>query len=210
MSKIIERRELKEADDEGIPVILIDVLRATSTIVTCLAGGAELVHVAREPSDCKGFDGLTIGEVKGVKIDGFDYDNSPSHLDNENFEGKKLAICTTNFSKDFQEVKNTTVYAGSLLNLSATKRLAERLDCYIYPCDRLGKPTIEDHLTSLFTISGYYPNGRIFDLISQGESSRNLESLGKMEEVKFCCQLDRFDFVPMYKPEMGGFVNGNL
>ena len=210
MSKIVQRNELKEANDQKIPVILIDVLRATSTIVTCLSKGAKLVYVARGAGDCKGFDGLKIGEVKGVKIDGFDYDNSPSFLFEEYLEEKKMSICTTNFSKDFQEVKDTTVYAGSLLNLSATMKLAASIDCYIYPCDRLGKPTIEDNLTSLYTISGHHPNEGLIDLISQGESSKNLKSLGKIKEIEFCCQLDKFDFVPIYKPSKGGFFYETL
>ena len=205
MSKIVQRSELKEANDQKIPVILIDVLRATSTIVTCLSKGAKLVYVAKEAADYKKFNGLKIGEVKGVKIDGFEYDNSPSFLYKEDLEGKEMAICTTNFSKDFQLVKDTTVYAGSLLNLSATMKLAKDLDCYIYPCDRLGKPTIEDNLTSLYTISGHHPTDRLIDLISQGESSKNLKSLGKIKEIEFCCQLDKFDFVPIYKPDIGGF-----
>ena len=116
-----------------------------------------------------------------------------------------MSICTTNFSKDFQEVKDTTVYAGSLLNLSATIKLVESSDCCVYPCDRLGKPTVEDYLTSLLAVSGYLPDGRLFEVISQGESSKNLESLGKMKEVEFCCQLDKFDFVPVYEPDRGGF-----
>lgn len=205
MSKIIQRSKLKEANDEKIPVILIDVLRASSTIVTCLSKGAKLVYVAKEACDCNKLGGLKIGEVKGVKIDGFEYDNSPSFLYEEDLEGKIITICTTNFSKDFQLVKDTTVYAGSILNLSATIKLAEDIDCYIYPCNRLGKPTIEDHLTSLFTVSGQYPNGGLIDLVSQGDSSKNLESLGKKKEIEFCCQLDKFDFVPTYKPGIGGF-----
>ena len=210
MSKIVQKSKLKEANNEKIPVILIDVLRATSTIVTCLSKGAKLVYVAKEAADCKKSDGLKIGEVKGVKIDGFEYDNSPSFLYEEDLEGKEITICTTNFSKDFQLVKDTTVYAGSLLNLSAMIKLAEDIDCYIYPCDRLGKPTIEDNLTSLYTVSGHRPNGGLIELISQGESSKNLESLGKIKEIEFCCQLDKFDFVPTYKPDKGGFFNEAL
>src|SRR5688572_12689675 len=74
---------LGEADLSDATCVVFDVLRATSTMVTALAGGAAAVHPVRTiqeaiaKRDALGGPVLLGGERAGDRIDGFDLGNSP-------------------------------------------------------------------------------------------------------------------------------------
>ncbi len=109
-------------------VAVIDVLRATSTIVTALGNGAAGIVPVREPEEAVvvmrrlGRDRtLLCGERDSVLIAGFDLDNSPSSYTRERIEGKTLILTTTNGTRALLEAArgNPTVYCAALLNRAA-------------------------------------------------------------------------------------------
>ncbi len=102
--------------------IVIDVIRATSTICQALDAGYERVWCAAEVEDARALreDGVTLGgERLGVLIDGFDLGNSPS----EYLEPRTptLAMSTTNGTRAIVTAAERCerVYIASLLNLAA-------------------------------------------------------------------------------------------
>jgi 2-phosphosulfolactate phosphatase len=106
---------------KGMPVI-IDVLRASSTIVTALANGVtEIVPVTsqKEAFDLKLEGYLIAGEQNGVKLGGFDIGNSPTELLQvlQNKKYKRLALKTTNATSLLKSVSKA--YVASTLNLDA-------------------------------------------------------------------------------------------
>lgn len=107
--------------------IAIDVLRATSTMVTALAAGAEavqvfsdldkLLQVSEEWSPDKR---LRAGERGGSKVEGFDFGNSPLDCTPDRVKDRRLFISTTNGTRALQRVQATPiVLAAALLNRHA-------------------------------------------------------------------------------------------
>lgn len=110
----------------GTVCLLIDVLRASSSIVTLFAQGAEEVVVAgssaaarriatREPGRY-----LLCGEVAGLAPRGFDYGNSPSEFAALDMRGRRVVLSTTNGTKALRTLAGSpVVLVGALLNASA-------------------------------------------------------------------------------------------
>jgi 2-phosphosulfolactate phosphatase len=84
-------------------VVIIDVLRATSTIATALYNGASGVIPVSAVSDCirigKEVNGITAGERDGKVAEGLKYGNSPFEYPRSFIEGKILVLTTTNGTK---------------------------------------------------------------------------------------------------------------
>lgn len=84
-------------------VVVIDVIRATTTMTEALANGARAIYPTASTEDAvrlaQSFgreDTLLCGERKGVKIEGFDLGNSPREFTAEAVRGKRLVMSTTN------------------------------------------------------------------------------------------------------------------
>ena len=111
----------------GKTVVVIDVLRASTTIVTALQNGArEIVPVATVEFGVKisggMFGGQTLlgGERNTRKVEGFALGNSPLEYTSEIVSGKTIILYTTNGSKAIVKAKfSENLYIGSYLNLSA-------------------------------------------------------------------------------------------
>ena len=106
-------------------VVVIDILRATSTICTAIHNGALAVKALKSPDETllwseKGY--LTAAERDGQKLEGFDMGNSPFECMEGRVEGKRIALTTTNGTKCIEAVEHAgarNVLSGSFLNLSA-------------------------------------------------------------------------------------------
>lgn len=110
---------------KGANVVVIDILRATSTICTAIHEGAESVMAVGSTSAALGFADkgyLTAAERDGVKVPGFDLGNSPFECMNGAVSGRKIALTTTNGTKCLEAVSHDGarhVLSGSFLNLEA-------------------------------------------------------------------------------------------
>lgn len=107
-------------------IVALDVLRATSTIVTALNNGATEVIPVQEYDDVMDLVNsigrnicLLGGERKGYKIEGFDLGNSPLEYTRERVEGKKIILSTTNGTRAIKAFSQngTEVLIGSYLNI---------------------------------------------------------------------------------------------
>ena len=108
--------------------MVIDLLRATSTICQALASGAREVVPFLEIEDAlsaaaSAEDRSEIvlgGERKGGRIPGFDVGNSPSEYTREVVDGRRVFITTTNGTRALHHARFARrVIVGSILNLSA-------------------------------------------------------------------------------------------
>ncbi len=94
---------LTQNDVAGRPVLVIDVLRAATTIVTALGNGAKAVLPAsgadeaiRLSNNLERDDILLAGEQGYERIDGFQCGNSPLEMTPEKVAGMTLVLTTTN------------------------------------------------------------------------------------------------------------------
>ena len=109
-------------DTESI-VVIIDILRATSAICTAFEHGAEkIIPVAtvEEASAYKAKGFLAGAERNAIKLDGFDFGNSPFHYQGAHVKGKTIVLTTTNGTQAIEAARNAyCVVVGSFLNIDS-------------------------------------------------------------------------------------------
>lgn len=120
--------EIKNIELAGKLVVIVDVLRASSTIVTALANGCRGFIPILSPDQARKkaqqFEKERVllgGEREGIKIKGFDLGNSPREYKREAVKDKTIIFSTTNGVKTLEMVKGAyRIIIGSFLNLQAT------------------------------------------------------------------------------------------
>ena len=107
--------------------VVIDVLRATTTIACALHNGAEAVatfsdvnELKRKAMEWPQNSRVLLGERGGKRIDGFDLGNSPVKVCPEMVGGKRIFMSTTNGTRSLQRVQD----APSLYTMALPNRLA--------------------------------------------------------------------------------------
>lgn len=128
--------------------VVIDVLRATTTIVQALDVGYERVLAVDSVARARGLagDGRRLaGEERCVRPDGFDFGNSPSEITRP--EAAELVLATTNGAPSIVRAGelSETVLIGCLRNLDAVvATLAGRGDVQLLCAGTDGGPAVED------------------------------------------------------------------
>lgn len=121
--------DCEPATVSGETAVVIDLLRATTTICFALAAGAREVRPCLEIDEARRLAKrlgrercLLGGERRGVRIDGFDLGNSPAEYTRERVAGKSLAFTTTNGTRAISRCMSAErVLVASLVNLSAVQ-----------------------------------------------------------------------------------------
>ncbi len=148
---------LTSLDVQGRPVLVIDVLRATTTIVTALGNGAKAVLPASGADDAirlannlERDDVLLAGEQGYHPIEGFACGNSPTEMTEEKVAGMTLVMTTTNGTPALLATDHgDPVLVGAPVNFSAAAaRAREALEAkgeLIILCSgREGRFALED------------------------------------------------------------------
>lgn len=204
-------------------VVVIDVLRATSTIITALANGCRgLVPVGspaaarREAARLAGERPLLGGERNGLKIKGFDLGNSPLEYRPEVVRGRTIVFCTTNGTRALLRARKAgRVVLAAFLNAASVARWlkAEGRNWLFFCAGSKGYFSWEDFMCAglvLTTLKALEPGLKLGDgaraALELATSSRELfgihaeylRQLGLAADVDFCRQLNVFDLVPFY------------
>jgi 2-phosphosulfolactate phosphatase len=149
--------EVDERDLEGATVVVIDLLRATTTICWALASGASEVVPFRTieetlaAAEKAGRDRVVLGgERGGRRIDGFDLGNSPREYTASAVRGRPVYLTTTNGTQALYHARFARrVVVAAMVNLSAVAasvRNEPRLN--ILCAGTNGRETLEDILTA--------------------------------------------------------------
>ena len=113
--------------------IVIDVIRATTTMAVMLERGAVRVLAAENTSQARAAHEkfphrLLCGERNVKPIPGFDYGNSPSQFATLDLSGREMILTTTNGTRAFHACPSQTIrLAGSLYNAKAVITYALQL-----------------------------------------------------------------------------------
>jgi 2-phosphosulfolactate phosphatase len=147
----------------GVAVV-IDVLRATTTIIHALAAGAERVIPCGEIDEARQVaSGLPVGtaflggERGGIRIPGFDLGNSPTEYDRATVAGKTIVFTTTNGTRAMLRARAARrVVVAAFANLNAVVRwlAAETGAIHIVCAGTDGAITLEDVLCAGGIIQG--------------------------------------------------------
>lgn len=107
-------------------VVIIDVLRATSTIATALHNGAKHIIPVDSVAECirlgKQIAGITAGERDGKVAEGLEYGNSPFEYPTSFIKNKVLVLTTTNGTKLLHMALDRSakgIITGSFPNISS-------------------------------------------------------------------------------------------
>lgn len=152
-------------------VVIVDVLRATSSICTAFAAGAKKIlpvtsiEKAREVKN-QGF--ILAAEADGKVLDFADFGNSPNLFTSERVKDKVIAYFTTNGTKAIEMASNAKeVLIGSFINLSSVTH-------YL----------LENPTPILFLCSGWKNKFNLEDTLCVGAMSQKLIESGKYQT--FC------------------------
>jgi 2-phosphosulfolactate phosphatase len=142
-------------------VVVIDVLRATTTVITALAHGAKAVipaatseEAVRLASNLEKDGVLLAGERKSVKIEGFALGNSPREMTAAAVTGKTIVLSTTNGTPALVAAQGgDPVLVGAPANFKAVvararEVLAQRGELVIVCAGREKQFAVEDAYTA--------------------------------------------------------------
>lgn len=115
---------------EGVAVV-VDVLRATTSMVHALAAGChavipcgEIDEARRRASEFPAGTALLVGERNGLPIEGFDLGNSPDAFTPEVCAGKTVVMTTTNGTRAILASREARrVIVAAFVNLRSTVKL---------------------------------------------------------------------------------------
>ena len=209
-------------------VVIIDVLRATSTIATALYNGAKCIIPVDSVAECirigKQIEGITAGERDGQVAEGLTYGNSPFEYPASFIKGKTLVLTTTNGTKLLHMALASNAKAivtGSFPNLSSVCDYLLRenknviLGCAAWK-DRIN---IEDTLFAGAVISKIKDNFSIncdsshlaetmygiakddlFDFMQKNDASHyhRLMNYGLEKDIRYCLTPDGANVLPEY------------
>jgi 2-phosphosulfolactate phosphatase len=133
-------------------VVVVDILRASSCMVTAFAHGVDSITPFSNLEACKAMKSkgfVTSGERDGKKVAGFDKGNSPFEYTGEDVRGKKIAFTTTNGTLAIEKALGAKkIVIGSFLNLSSVAKylLFGQSSILIICAGWKGKVNLEDTL----------------------------------------------------------------
>ncbi|MGC8903004.1 MAG: 2-phosphosulfolactate phosphatase [Fervidobacterium sp.] len=194
--------------------VVIDVLRATSTMITALSNSASAiipVSTINEAFELKKTGFLICGERKGLKPKGFDLGNSPLEFKEEVVNNRKIVLTTTNGTKALLKamILSDNVYIGAFLNISAlVKEISHYKKIAIVCAGNNGKPSYEDTQLAGFIIKKLMEKHsyeltdtskiayQLWNSLSKpdftGSHAKKLIQLGFQKDVEFCKRTDLF------------------
>ncbi len=215
--------------DERTPApvgIVVDVLRATSTITQALASGYRRVlccaeiDEARELAKTAGPAKLA-GERRLEAIPGFDFGNSPREIA-AGPQAETLILSTTNGTRLLVSAAERFrhVYVGSLLNLDAVAAAARAHgeDVAVLCAGILGELALDDaycagriaealggdrtdSATAAIRLARSYANAR--EGLGAGRSAWNLRNQGLDADIEWCADENALEVVPRYVGAVG-------
>lgn len=201
--------------------LVVDVLRATTTIVTLFAGGLEDLAVAGEIGRAREMaakgNRLLFGEVGGLPPEGFDFGNSPLEARQAPVLGRAAVLFTTNGTRALCGLAGRgAVFACAPANATAAARhVAERFRHVAVVCagEAGGQRfALEDFAAAGIVVGALAlaaPAAELGDaaalarhtrdldqLIGLAEHADALRAIGLGADVDFCAQVDTADVVP--------------
>jgi 2-phosphosulfolactate phosphatase len=167
-----------QQDIGGRPVLVLDLLRTTTTIVAAMANGAKAVVPAASPEDALRLVAslernavCLAGERRMERIDGFDLGNSPLEMTADRVAGKTIVMTTTNGTPAIAAAEpGKPVLIGAATNFSAVVERAQRAFAdageFVILCSGRQK---------MFALEDAYAAGRFVQALIPGRQRRSAE-----------------------------------
>lgn len=220
---------LKLYDVDDAIVVIIDVLRATSTIATALYNGAEYIVPVDSVPKCietgLALNAITAGEREGKVAEGLQHGNSPFEYTRDFIANRKMVLTTTNGTKLLYMAVAAgakDIITGSFPNLSAVVTyLLQQNKNVILACaawkDRINLEDtlyagavvnqVKDHFdincdSSAMALNSYrqaLPD--LYAYLQQNQASHylRLSGYGLQKDIQYCLTPDVANVLPVYR-----------
>lgn len=211
-------------DLKGKIVVMVDILRASTSMTTGLAHGVAEIKPVAQLEECTALKAqgyFTAGERDGKKVNGFDIGNSPFSYMEEKFKGGKIATTTTNGTLAITKSTSADqVLVGSFLNLSAVADYLKNQgkDVVIHCAGWKGNYSLEDTLFAGALYEALQDSfdsdsdaahsaltlykaakGKLYETILESSHAKRLEKHNIIKDLEFCSKIDEYDIVPILK-----------
>ncbi|MCS7030578.1 MAG: 2-phosphosulfolactate phosphatase family protein [Gloeomargarita sp. SKYG116] len=218
--------ELVPAGDLPDCAVVVDVLRATTTMAVALSAGATAVQVfadleellrvsAQWPAEQR----LRVGERGGQVVSGFDMGNSPLDCTPERVKGRRLFMSTTNGTRALARVQAAPcVLTCALVNRQAVVELLQQQQperVWIVASGWEGAFSLEDTACAGALLMGLGDQAttgndeavgalalyqqwqdNLLELLHRASHGQRLLKLGQAADLRFCAQVDCLTTVP--------------
>ncbi|MFN4147352.1 MAG: 2-phosphosulfolactate phosphatase [Runella sp.] len=210
---------------ENTIVVVTDIFRATSCMVTGLAYGVGSITPVATVEECfalqqQGY--IAAAERNAMKVEGFDLDNSPfSYMDDSLYDAK-IAMTTTNGTLSITKAKSSAVkvLVGAFLNLGAVANYlqSQPYDVLVLCAGWKGRVNLEDTLfagalvealkenyiiaedSALMALRTYQQaKDDLLGYVANSSHVRRLQRLGIHKDISYCLQHDLYDVIPVLR-----------
>lgn len=197
--------------------IMVDVLRASTTICVALDHFQEIIPVvSQEKANEIAFEKKAIlaGERRGVTIEGFDTGNSPVEI--QKFNGEVLVLTTSNGTRIMDKMESK-VLVGCFTNAKAVAKAAKNLassEIELVMAGVEGRFAIEDFLGAGEILSNLqsqelseYAEAAVMavqdknlvkDAVLKSRSAKRLSEIGFKKDIEFCLRTNVSTNVPQF------------
>lgn len=205
-------------------VVVVDIFRATSCMVTAFSHGASEILPVEDVDFCKSLKEkgyLISAERNGITPEGFDFDNSPFSYQTDKVQQAKICVTTTNGTVALRRAEAAPLLmVGAFLNLSKVTEALKNWEgnALILCAGWKGKPNLEDTLFAgcvIDELNGYYQvaddaalmawqnyNIASKDLQTAVKNSSHVNRLLKLgieKDIAFCLEKDKYAVLPVWK-----------
>ncbi len=226
---VISAQHIKPEKFKDRIVVVIDVLRATSVMVTALNNGCNKIVPVKEIEEAIDIASkdrnkyLLGGERGGIKIDKFDFSNSPLDYTEDIVKGKSLIMTTTNGTRAIKNSEEAEkIFIGALINgrVVAEKLAKLNKDVTFVNAGTDGEFSMDDFITSGYIINClrdimknhcsltdiaktseyvYINNPSIISFVKDALHYKRMKELRYNEDLRYCLSKDLINIVPEYK-----------
>ncbi len=214
---------------QGKIVVVIDILRASSSMCVAFKTGVKKILPVSTPEECrmfKDFDFIIAAERNAQMVDGFDLGNSPFEYENPVLEGKNIAFTTTNGTKAIKQAKAMqagAIVIGSFLNQNylCNWLIKQNNDIVLLCAGWKDKYNLEDALFAGAVIeeigTGFkieddsalaahflfiQHKNNIHDLVKQSSHAKRFTLLHLLtDDVSYCLQQNTCNIIPVMEGE---------
>ena len=222
----------------GATALVIDVLRASTSIVTALANGCAGVVPVGDPDEARRRaaavpGALVAGERRGDPLEGFHLGNSPLEFTRERVGGRTVFLTTSNGTGALLAVRAAAaIGVAAFVNAGAAAAwaLAAGRSLLIACAGDLGQRSLEDEVCAgliVEQVRSARPDATVGpeadevagrarqyakDLARLGQDSpwaRRLSNRGRGADLAACLTLNTLALVPIYRPNVDKIVSGS-
>lgn len=206
-------------------VVVTDIFRATSCMVTAFAYGVKSIIPVATVEECKQFQMrgyIAAAERNAEKVEGFDLDNSPFSYMDERLVGNKIAMTTTNGTLSIAKAKSDAVKViiGAFLNLQTVVNHLKNqpYDLLVLCSGWKGRPNLEDTLfagamvdalkeeyfvaedSAILSMRMYQQaSDNMGKYLANSSHIRRMQNLGIHKDIVFCLEKNKFDILPVLR-----------